>query len=280
MACTESSLLTCTIFSTPYISPPNGLYYRYEYQKHSSQSYFVIFLALIVSGVDLVAGAGRLLTYVKAVRSGDEFSIRTFWRAVVGREEQHVGLGGEYTNLVSEEPEELEEDLKAPVTRDAIHVRRDRHMEPVDTHGLSGSNDDETVQWANDVRHHHHYPEIAASERTLFGPRSPRSSQLSDDTLHETTRYATKASRIRKVGHVAFAALERTLVFAAFGQLLFGVTVYTGGCRDKYVNGCLAHLISGFNFMLDVIQQCSSSSIVPSEGGIFWCYVLYLVPIK
>jgi hypothetical protein len=58
----------------------------------------------------------------------------------------------------------------------------------------------------------------------------------------------------RRISGVAIATLERALVFAAFGMFLSGVVVYTGGCRDNYINGCLAHLI---------------------KGGIFWCYGLF-----
>ena len=53
-----------------------------------------------------------------------------------------------------------------------------------------------------------------------------------------------KQPLLRRISQAAYATLERFLVFAAFGVVLSGVVIYTGGCRDSYINGCLAHLIS------------------------------------
>ncbi|KAI0320641.1 hypothetical protein OF83DRAFT_1104048 [Amylostereum chailletii] len=216
----------------------------YEGQKHSSQSYFVLFIALIVSAVDLMAGFGRLWSYLRLLRSGDKFSLRTFWRQVILGQDDHQALGvqAEYTNLVVDEPEDIDEDdLKAHLHKSA------RHVEFVQTEDLQDRNGAQT--W-----HNHDYPSTPSSERTLFGPRSPRGSQNSEDTLHVDYRtVAGKASLLRRIGRIVFATLERTLVFAAFGQFMLGVTVYTGGCRGNYTNGCLAHII---------------------KGGIFWCYGL------
>jgi len=58
---------------------------------------------------------------------------------------------------------------------------------------------------------------------------------------------------LRLVGPIAFGITERFLIFAGYAQLLIGFVTYTGGCRGRYVNGCLAHLI---------------------KGSIFWCYGL------
>ncbi|KAI0053061.1 hypothetical protein FA95DRAFT_1552948 [Auriscalpium vulgare] len=204
----------------------------YEGQKHSSQSYFILLLAVVVSAVDLIAAFNRLLSYV---RNGESFSLRTFWKHVVLGQDPPLGYGAEYTNLVVEEPEELEEDLK-PLTQSRSFAGDEGH----------------TAQWANDV-HEHDYPATPASERTLFAPRSPRGSMHSDDTLHDNGRLAAKVPFLRRLGSVVFATLERSLVFAGLAQFLFGVAVYTGGCRGNYLNGCLAHLI---------------------KGGIFWCYGL------
>ena len=70
----------------------------------------VIFLALIVSAIDLISGMSRLINYMKGVRSGDKFSVLSFWRTVIlGQDETRVGLDAEYTNLVVDEPEDMEE---------------------------------------------------------------------------------------------------------------------------------------------------------------------------
>ena len=214
--------------------------YRYEGQQHSSQSYVVIFLALIVSAIDLISGMSRLINYMKGVRSGDKFSVLSFWRTVIlGQDETRVGLDAEYTNLVVDEPEDME-DLKLRVDEGA----GSHHV----THDLEDHN--ETAQWANDVHRHRDFPETPVSERTLFGPRSHRGSQHSDDNFQEYALNAVKVPLVRRVGRIAFATLERSLVFAGFGQLLFGIVVYTGGCRENYINGCLAHLISESMIMM------------------------------
>ncbi|KAJ7178140.1 hypothetical protein C8R46DRAFT_889052 [Mycena filopes] len=62
-----------------------------------------------------------------------------------------------------------------------------------------------------------------------------------------------RASLPRRIGRAAFAITERVLVLAGFGLFLTGIIVYTGGCRQNFLNVCLAHLI---------------------KGGIFWCYGL------
>jgi len=59
---------------------------------------------------------------------------------------------------------------------------------------------------------------------------------------------------LHRILQAAYATLERVLVFAAFAMLLSGIIIYTGGCRNSYINNCLAHLI---------------------KGGIFWCYGLF-----
>ncbi|KAF7352908.1 hypothetical protein MVEN_01258100 [Mycena venus] len=86
------------------------------------------------------------------------------------------------------------------------------------------------------------------SDGTLFGPPSPHS----EETLHEI-HFPPRISLLRRIGRAAFATAERALVVAGFGLLLSGIVVYTGGCRQHYINGCLAHLI---------------------KGGIFWVYGL------
>ncbi|KAI0053060.1 hypothetical protein FA95DRAFT_1552946 [Auriscalpium vulgare] len=177
----------------------------YEGQKHTSQSYFILLLAVVVSAVDLIATFNRLLSYVR----NESFSLRTFWKYVVLGQNPPLGYGAEYINLVVGEPEELEEDL-TPLTQSRSFT--------------------DAAQWADDV-HEHDYPATPASERTLAG----------------------KVPFLRRLGSVVFATLERSLVFAGLAQFVFGVAVYTGGCRGNYLNRCLAHLI---------------------KGGIFWCYGL------
>ncbi|KAI0796538.1 hypothetical protein C8Q75DRAFT_710925 [Abortiporus biennis] len=237
----------------------------YEGQKHGVQGYFFLFVACLLSTLDIIALVGRAVSYVKAVRSGEAFSFKAFWRTVILDQEEHIGAdGAEYTNLVVEEPEEYDAaELKAKEiegseegSSEPIHVRRARFVEPINTSYIPEEGDDdhhETAQWANSVTRS--YPQSANSERTLFGPRSPRTSMHSDETLHDLGHWMNtkKTSLLRRVGRGVFATAERALVFAGLMQVISGIVIYTGGCRQNYINGCLAHLI---------------------KGGIFWCYGL------
>lgn len=185
---------------------------------------------MVLTGIDVLSALKRLFYYVKSVRAKEQpFSLRTLWQTVVLAKEQHVVLGhlSEYNHLV-EEPEEMEEG----------------HHEGADE-----------GQWVNGPnRQSGDYPGSPASERTVFGTRSPKGSQNSSDDLpsHLASRTAPTKGFLRKAGSAAFATTERVLVFAAFGQLLEGIVVYTGGCRGNYLNGCLAHLISQFKPIIEI----------------------------
>ncbi|KAF8558838.1 hypothetical protein OG21DRAFT_1432523 [Imleria badia] len=100
--------------------------------------------------------------------------------------------------------------------------------------------------------HSHHHSSL--SEHVVFDADSSRSSRHSDDTLRDVIVTAIPVPKKPLLSQAACATLERSLVIAAFGMVLSGVVIYTGGCRDSYINGCLAHLI---------------------KGGIFWCYGLF-----
>ena len=85
----------------------------------------------------------------------------------------------------------------------------------------------------------------------MFESHSPRGSVHSDETLHSDEFHplgwlkgTSKSGALRKVGNAVFATAERTVVFMGLMQVITGIVIYTGGCRENYVNGCLAHLIS------------------------------------
>ncbi len=196
------------------------------------------------------------MTYVRAiVRGEDRFALKAFWNYVVlDRGDYFSGATAEYTNLVVEDPEDLEDaELKAKDVEESseaepIHVRRARVIEPIQT-GFDEHED--TVQWAQNVRRHARhpsYPHSAVSERTLFGSHSPR---RSSDSFHESDHVypwqgKDKRALVRFIGRVVFATTERVLVFAGFLQVVTGIVIYTGGCRANWGNGCLAHLISAY----------------------------------
>ncbi|CAL1701472.1 unnamed protein product [Somion occarium] len=231
----------------------------YEGNKHALQGYLVLFLASLVSLFDIIALVGRSISYIRAVRSGQEhFSFKSCWNTIVlDREDRAAGNAAEYLNLVHEDPEEFDAaELKsreiegAAEQAEPLHIRRAHFVEPIDTSASAVDEHHETAQWANNV-----FPQSATSERTLFGPRSPRGSLHSDETLQDNSYWKSvpKAPLLRRIGRGTFATTERVLVFAGLMQVLTGIVDYTGGCRGKWVNGCLAHLI---------------------KGAIFWCYGL------
>ncbi|KAF5333446.1 hypothetical protein D9611_002369 [Ephemerocybe angulata] len=211
-----------------------GLYKKmtpnmYQGSVHGKQGYFFLFVALCLSAVDIVAGVTRLVTFFKS----DTKTVRQFWRYVILNQADDVQLQGpEYTGLIVEDPEEYE----------IAKLGRNSH----DSSELA----DGTEQWANEV-HRHQSRGSTVSERTLFGNHRSHSS----DTLNEATKQGpmTPKAWAKWIGQTAFAIVERTLVVAGFAMVLTGIVVYTGGCRQNWVNGCLAHLI---------------------KGGIFWCYGL------
>jgi hypothetical protein len=235
------------------------LLHRYESQAHSSQGYFFLFVAAALSALDLIALGGRLVSYVRTVRAGEEkFSFKSCWNVVVlDRDDSVRGVGAEYTGLVSEESDELDaaelksREIEADDVTEPIHVRRAQFVQPIDTVASSRTSSEEAGQWANEVSRPMLYPHSAASERTVF-EHSSRSSIHSDETLHEHVyiglKTAKKRGLLKKIGRVAFDTAERCLIFAGYMQTITGIVVYTGGCRESYINGCLAHLISKQGF--------------------------------
>jgi hypothetical protein len=203
-----------------------------------------------LSILDLVALLGRLTAYIRS-RDRAKVNFKHFYRTVVlAREEIPTGSDAEYAGLVVDVPEEFDEaELKvAPVP---LHVRQERSMSPLETENL-----DRTVHWTNNVHRRQH---SSASERTLFSTFSP--TKYSDGALDDMDIHGDvkpKLPLLRRIARGAFGTAERVLVFAGYYQLLTGIVVYTGGCRQNYINGCLAHLISRFMiiFRFILIDPC------------------------
>ena len=207
---------------------------------HCTYGYLVLALALTLSVVDTFAAATRLLSYIRSLESGGKFSIRAFWNTVIlGKEDRHVfGSNAEYINLVPHEPGDPEENLKSNVHH---------HRRIVTLTDAESIHEDETAEWVNNVRRHSEdSPDTPASDSTLVGRRFSHGSQHSDDTTQEQVRFTNNIPLSRRLGKLVFTTVERTLVFAGFAQLMHGVVIYTGGCREHYLNGCLAHIISKF----------------------------------
>ena len=237
---------------------------RYEGQKHSSQGYLFLFVAATLSTLDLIALGRRLYNYVKAVRAGEEkLALKSCWNTVVlAREDDVRGVGAEYAGLVSDESEEDDatelkiREIDDDVVSEPIHVRRAQFVAPIDVVASPRSSTD--GHWANEGAARAPYPQSAVSERTVFD-HSPRGSIHSDETLHENVYLGlhlkghSKYAILKKTGNALFATAERCLVFAGYMQTITGIVIYTGGCRENYINACLAHLISKRNLSFNMI---------------------------
>ncbi|KAI6164729.1 hypothetical protein EDD17DRAFT_1557674 [Pisolithus thermaeus] len=218
----------------------------YDGSTHSSHGYVVICLTLVPSALDIVAFFARLYAYL---RGDDKFTFKSLWRTVVlGREP--YDLSSDYTGLVAEDPEEYDE-IKPFNTASQGASRL--HSNSPSADGKTADLERYTTSWVNEASPHatHRSTLSAASDRTLFDPR--HSEETLRDAFPPPTSRPSK-SLVQRVTAIVRATLERSLVFAAFGLTLTGIVVYTGGCRNNYINGCLAHLI---------------------KGGIFWCYGLF-----
>ncbi|KAF8076243.1 hypothetical protein FPV67DRAFT_1558751 [Lyophyllum atratum] len=218
----------------------SGLYKKLT--PNIKQGYMILLLALSLSAIDILVILRRIVAFW---RSGEKFSVKTFWKStILGLDLGRNSPGPEYSRLVVREPEEFEQDKIS-----LSPVRQSGDLDPIEEY--SG----DTAEWANNVVHHHRREhsrqQSTASEGTIFGTASP---MRSVDKIQDVRGTLTsKVGLVRQIGKGCFAVLERFLVIAGFAQTLLGVVIYTGGCRESYVNGCLAHLI---------------------KGGIFWLYGL------
>jgi len=225
---------------------------------HCSYGYLVLALAFTLSAIDLFAEASRVLSYVRSIERDGGFSFRSFWnRVILSHGADHVSdiNSADYTSLVTEESEGLDVTPKTGAYRDRVIAATDDAI----------MHDDETQQWVDKVRlDTEALPESPVSDRTFVGHRHrfSRDSQDSDDTLQDQDRVVNVTPLSRRVGSLAFGTLERFLVFAGFAQVMHGVVIYTGGCRENYLNGCLAHIISELIILISSAFLTSPDCIV------------------
>lgn len=178
------------------------------------------------------------MSFIRQGRSSWTYSI--FWHLVVlGRIEEAQTGKPEYIGLVSEEPEEYEE---------VGTTAANNHSPPRAHYHIKLHTGLPAAHWTNDIHEPptHSRNWSASSERTVFGDRPSPMRHHSDDTLNEVheRHLSPKVPVLQRITRGSFATLERILVFAGYSQVLMGIVVYTGGCRENYLNGCLAHLIS------------------------------------
>ncbi|KAF8579328.1 hypothetical protein K439DRAFT_1638077 [Ramaria rubella] len=225
----------------------------YEGSVHGRGGFLVLALAAILTICDSLSFFRRALAFL---RRPDRRNIRLFLQSVVLNQIDRSAF--QYASLVREETDEyieaklLHEDLQESDTS--------RFSVAVGTSRTSPS------EWVNGVQQD--WPQSAASHSTFVNPLHGRhpsfASNHSDDTLHNPSSFHRtdsndihdsheQASLLSRIWRAAFSTAEHCLVILAFTQLLSGITVYTGICRQYYINGCMAHLI---------------------KGSIFWCYGL------
>ncbi|KAJ8698083.1 hypothetical protein PTI98_004833 [Pleurotus ostreatus] len=222
----------------------------YEGAVHGRQGYFILLFAVSLSAIDILNLVRRLVTFF---RSSEKFELYSFWHnTILGRDLLPQSTGPEYTGLTAAEPESIDDEFaesKLPPSPTNVQSHHPLRRQS-DSEDQGGSQHEQTARWANRVHTHRRDYSVysAASDRTLFATRSPPSEEtLQDDEPHHAIP-KIKERLYKRVASVAFATAERALVFAGLAQVLTGIVIYTGGCRENYVNGCLAHLIKGAIF--------------------------------
>lgn len=232
----------------------------------------VLLLAVLITLVDALSMIHRAYQYALDIYSGEgRFSLATVWRTVILNQGHKDVSTSEFTGKPDHEYARL-------VTEDA--EPEDHESKPIDPIIPSGGGRDDhleqypTEQWANDVRRHHAlhrdqgstWRQSLASDGTLFHSVRRGSTDVSEDTMLEhhgnalLSQRGYKATLVRRIGSGVFAVLERILVFGGYMQVISGIVIYTGGCRDSYVNSCLAHLISTYSHWYTYIRTNSDGN--------------------
>ncbi|KAJ7336968.1 hypothetical protein DFH08DRAFT_925527 [Mycena albidolilacea] len=202
----------------------------YPGSTHASQSYKIFAVALVfLTLIDTLGALRRVVTYIRGAK---QYTLKGIVRALWGREDCELGVRPEYIALISEAPESIDNPKESRQSVDAPH-----------SHYAEDFNREDPEQRGNHLRTYSN-----VSDGTLLDPSSPNF----EETQHDIT-LSPRISLLCRIGRATYSATERALVLAGFAMLLSGIVVYTGGCREKYLNGCLAHLI---------------------KGGLFWCYGL------
>ena len=168
--------------------------------------------------------------FIHFLRSNHPLALKLFWQSVIlAREPPSKRSAPEHASLIQEPTEFEQMELLPP----SPHRSQSEPDTPTDF----------TTQWANNVRNHRH-SHSGSSDATLFDLQSP-TSKFSQDTRHDFAYdVQPKVPLFKRLAAVAFLLAEYSAVLAGFGLLLTGIVVYTGACRENYINGCMAHLIS------------------------------------
>jgi hypothetical protein len=194
--------------------------HRYQGSSHASHGIFVLLFTFFISLFDVLLLIRRILTFL---RSGEKFVPKNFWATVVLDKGHTPSIGPEYTELVLGNPDEIDGANPGLADKESGSPRQSVEGRSSEVH-----------HW-----HGHHHSRSSSSEQSL-SPSGARDNN--DDDLYPLRRI--KPSLLGRVATGILATLERALIFAAWEVVLTGIVTYTGICRQNYINGCLAHLIS------------------------------------
>jgi Protein YTP1-like, C-terminal/Domain of unknown function (DUF2427) len=235
----------------------------YEHQKHSSMGYFVLILVVAIAIVDAVAFVRRFVSFMRSTTQPTlAAACFSFCKDLVtglpkGNPYGSYSPTNEYSNL-AQGPE-------------AYDSRDQDHFDDVD---LAHSHDQD-----DDLEK----PDSQSRRPNLF--RLSYASDLSaTPTLREDASFISpSASPISRTfnpnpsfwgsvcANVVYLA-EWALIVLGYTLLLSGGVVYTGICREGYLNGCLAHLISA-SLLFFFSRPCLTP--FSPEGSIFFLYGVF-----
>ncbi|KAG8875976.1 hypothetical protein FRB98_007510 [Tulasnella sp. 332] len=223
----------------------------YIKSSHTSSGTILVLLSIGFFVVERVGSVRRFLSHVQSISERRSGRLRwsEVWKGIKGRQSD-VGV---------------DEDVMLMDTRGADVV----------FDSAEGEGGMQESRWANEdvqvsfhqsysgqgdpARHNRQYSIDSATSTLHNSPTGdtsfdfahrPRSySPIPVNPLSSDGPHYSNLGRMTWTRRFTFIS-ERLLVVMAYIAIISGTTVYVGGCRDNYLNGCLAHLIKGSIFFL------------------------------
>ncbi|BGP40161.1 hypothetical protein JCM10449v2_004119 [Rhodotorula kratochvilovae] len=225
----------------------------YEHSSHTSWGWATMVLAIALNVVDV----GRFL--LRFTRWGEAVEAKLSGYSL-SREHDDDDKAGETVFQLGDD----EEDESARLVHSPI---------PMDDHE-HGEDERSAARWTTSVDGQRRNPSRGHStfsdEDTVFDTVS-----LEDPPARSTR------DRLRKYGALALDFAERMLVILGYVEVCTGVAVWSGTCRERYLNGCLAHVIKGSIFvwygLLTFARYCGAFSSLgwawnrhPAKNNSLW----------
>ncbi|GAA5820022.1 hypothetical protein JCM11251_005450 [Rhodosporidiobolus azoricus] len=201
----------------------------YEHSSHTSWSWATVFLTIALNVLDV----GRFV--LRFTRWGDKLESQlSSWKlaSTSSGDEEKTERSVFQLGEDEEDVEENERLVSSPVEME--HEIPD-HPHP-HLHRWGGH---------SPKRQFSRQSSALSDSDTVFDSAGPDSHL---HHLHADERQISTAARLRRYGSMLFTFSERFLVIMAWIQVCTGVAVWTGTCRERYLNGCLAHIIKGSIF--------------------------------